>query len=481
MNSLQARIALFYLALAALIVGVSTAALIELNRVADKARESGRVMELFDAILEMRRYEKSHLLYQQPADLAEHARYAARAAELLDGDAAPIDALLGAGAAAGLRRDLARYLEAIATHARHADDERAAEAARRLGKALVTTGERLAARERQALNEALRQHRRGLVLSLAVILALLAFTGLLLAKRVTRPLKAMEARMRAVADGSLARLAVDGAEREFVSLAHAFNHVLDELERRQRRLLRAEKLASLGTLLSSVAHELNNPLSNISSSAQILLEDGDLSPAMRAQLARDIDAETLRARRIARALLDYAGERAFSATPVALAELVAETLRFLKAQQPPDIRVNVDIPAHLLASADRPRLQQAILNLLRNAFEAMGARGELTIVARAAIADAHDPAFAHGVGECPPSGAVIDLTIADDGPGIAAEALARVFEPFHTGKAAGGGSGLGLFITREIVEQHGGCIGVANRPSGGAEFRLRLPAATEAT
>jgi two-component system cell cycle sensor histidine kinase/response regulator CckA len=127
---------------------------------------------------------------------------------------------------------------------------------------------------------------------------------------------------------------------------------------------------------------------------------------------------------------------------------------------------------------DRPRLQQVLLNLIVNAWDAIGdlgdIGGELTISARrasSARAMASPPTPANAA----PGSAVIDLTLADSGPGIPPELLPRVFDPFFTTKAVGHGSGLGLFISHEIIEEHGGCISVANRPEGGAEFRIRLP------
>lgn len=480
MRSLQAKIVFVYLALAALIVGLSAVALIELDRIADKAREGSKVAELADATLEMRRFEKNHFLYGQPGDLADHARFAERARELLKRDAGALDALAGPGTTAGLIDDLGRYAGAMAAHARAPFDETRANAARALGNRIVTVGERLAHLERQSLNAALAAHQRNLLVWLAVVAALLVLTGVLLARQVTRPLQAMETRMEAVASGQLTRLALDSPEREFISLASAFNHVLDELERRQHTLVRAEKLASLGTLLSGVAHELNNPLSNISSSAQILKEDADAEPAFRAQLIEDIDAETLRARRIVRALLDYAGDREFKPASVPLAELVDETLRFLKSKRPPGVEVRVDIAPDLAVNGDRPRLQQVLLNLIVNAWDAMGEvsniGGELAITARAGVVGKSDGFPAHA-GQCRPGSAVIDLSLADSGPGIPPELLERVFDPFFTTKAIGHGSGLGLFITYEIIEEHGGCISVSNRPEGGAEFRIRLPSA----
>ncbi len=481
MRSLQAKIAMAYLSLAMLIVGLSVVALIELGRITDKVREGGKVAELFDATLEMRRFEKNHFLYGQAGDLEDHARYMARARELVKRDAATIDALVGEGAAERLEGDLVRYAEAMAAHVREPSNEGLAGEVRVQGNRIVTLGEQLALSERQSVDAALQAHRRNFLLLLAVVATILVGTGFLLARRVTRPLQAMESHMEAVASGQLTRLTPDSRDREFVSLTDAFNHVLDELERRQHTLVRAEKLASLGTMLSGVAHELNNPLSNISSSAQILKEDGEGDPAFRAQLIADIDAETLRARRIVRALLDYSGERAFAPARVPLAELVQETLRFLKTKRPAGVEVKIDIAPELAVRGDRPRLQQVLLNLMVNAFDALAderavAHGELAISARPVIVGEKGDDFPAHNGHCRPGSQAIDIAIADTGPGIPPEALERIFDPFFTTKDVGHGSGLGLFIAFEIIEEHEGCLIAANRPEGGAVFRIRLPA-----
>jgi len=476
MHSLQAKIAVAYLSLAVLIVGLSIVALIELGRIENKVREGGKVAELFDATLEMRRFEKNHFLYGQASDLEEHARYVARAHELLKRDAAVIDVLAGSGAASRLADELVLYAGAMAAYARAPSNETLAVAARASGNRIVTVGEQLSLRERKSVDIALQTHQRNFLGLLAGVAAILVATGFLLARRVTRPLKAMEHHMEAVASGQLTRLTPDSRDREFVSLTDAFNHVLDELERRQHTLVRAEKLASLGTMLSGVAHELNNPLSNISSSAQILKEEADADPAFRAQLIEDIDAETLRARHIVRALLDYSGDRAFQRDRVPLAELVQETLRFLKTRRPTGVEVRVDIAPDLAVYGDRPRLQQVLLNLIGNAYDAMGTRGELTIKARPVNVGEKGDDFPVHNGRCRAGAQAIEIVIADSGPGIPPEILERIFDPFFTTKAVGHGSGLGLFVAFEIIEEHEGCLIASNRPEGGAEFRIRLPA-----
>lgn len=481
MHSLQAKIALAYLSLAALVVGLSAVALIELSRIEGKVREGGKVAELFDATLEMRRFEKNYFLYGQTTDLEDHAHFVARAQELSRRDTTVIDALAGQGAAARLESELAAYARAMTTLVNRPADESLAVIVRAHGNRIVTLGENLALNERRSVDQALQNHQRNFLFFLGAVAAFLVLTGFLLARLVTRPLKAMETHMEAVASGQLTRLAPDSRDREFVSLTDAFNHVLDELERRQHTLVRSEKLASLGTLLSGVAHELNNPLSNISSSAQILKENQGIDADFRTQLIEDIDAETLRARGIVRALLDYTGDRDFRPIRVGIAELVGETLRFIKNKRPPGVELNIDIPSGLTVVADRPRLQQVLINLVVNAYDAMsdpklGRSGELRIAARQIKTGGKDDDFPSTLGGCRAGGEAVEIDVSDTGPGIPSEILERVFDPFFTTKAVGHGSGLGLFIAYEIVEKHGGCMVADNRASGGARFRIRLPA-----
>lgn len=481
MRSLQGKIILVYLALAALAVGLSLMALLELNLIAGKVRAGSKVAEFFDATLEVRRFEKNHFLYGQPQDLRENARFAEHALSLLQRDRKTFAGLTGEAATDALADDLRRYGRLMTEHAARPDNETLAAQVRALGYRIVTAGETLAARERQNLRDALAAHQRNLMISVAVVAGLLILAGFSLARWVTRPLKQMEASMEAVARGQLTRLGLDARERELASLSLAFNHVLDELERRQHTLVRSEKLASLGTLLSGVAHELNNPLSNISSSAQILNEDPDTDPDFRHQLLADINQETRRAAQIVRSLLDYARDRDFQRQAVNLADLIDETLRFLKSLRAPGIELKVDVPAELTVAADRPRLQQALLNLIKNALEAMADYGELAITARRGIAgQGTDTALPILAGSCRPGAAVVNLTLSDSGPGIPADVLPRIFDPFFTTKPVGHGNGLGLFIVHEIIDEHGGCIGVESPPEGGARFHIRLPIGDEA-
>jgi two-component system NtrC family sensor kinase len=298
-----------------------------------------------------------------------------------------------------------------------------------------------------------------------------------------------------------------------LSLTRAFNKMLRELELRQRHLVQSEKLASLGTLLSGVAHELNNPLSNISSSGQILAEEmqehpgsrvmgqGEASgekerisdgqppapgplppdPAFLMELVTQINEQTDRARNIVRSLLEFSRDKEFKKQPINLRLLFEETIRFIKGQVPSAVDIRIDVPGDLEIVADKQRIQQVFLNLLKNAAEAIAGEGSVTVSAqkRRAIDKADDDTnifnYLKYHGKCTLEEDTLDIEIRDTGTGIPQEIIAKVFDPFFTTKDVGKGSGLGLFIVHEIIEEHDGCIAVDSEPGKGTAFLIRLP------
>jgi two-component system, NtrC family, sensor kinase len=130
----------------------------------------------------------------------------------------------------------------------------------------------------------------------------------------------------------------------------------------------------------------------------------------------------------------------------------------------------VDIPDDIVVFADKQRLQQAFLNLVKNAVESVGGNGEVSIVARI-----HAPTAADDQDNCRIGGTSVDITIKDNGTGITPELLPRIFDPFFTTKDVGRGMGLGLFIVYQIIEEHEGCISVSSEAGTGTTFVIRLP------
>ena len=140
------------------------------------------------------------------------------------------------------------------------------------GKDIITIAEEISKTERTSVQALLNTSQRILVFSIILLSIAVIAIGQVLSRMVVKPLKLIEKNMEVIADGRFEKIEIDSRDREIASLTNAFNKMLRELELRQRHLVQSEKLASLGTLLSGVAHELNNPLSNISSSNQILME-----------------------------------------------------------------------------------------------------------------------------------------------------------------------------------------------------------------
>jgi signal transduction histidine kinase len=264
----------------------------------------------------------------------------------------------------------------------------------------------------------------------------------------------------------------DEESRALTSLAHQTALALDKvrlyaelqtnlqrLQETQAQLIQADKLKALGTLLSGMAHELNNPLSTIQLSVQLLKRQHVLPEPVRARMDV-VEEECERAARIIRELLVFARRKPPERKRVDLNEVARAAL----ALQGPEfdlsgIRVATELGPLPPIWGDAHQLQQVLLNLLSNAAHAIkttpGA-GVLTVRSRELAA-----------------GVVIDVE--DDGPGIAAENLSRVFDPFFTTKGVGEGTGLGLSLSIGIVEAHGGSMHVENIPGGGARVTLKLP------
>lgn len=468
--SLGRKITIGYMAVAVLTLGVSLFTFEELRWFETRILLGERIGEFFDETMELRRFERNYFLHHEETDYQENARYIARLRERLSRAIADAG-LLGTPSriiAVRVRLDeytqlMNRYASADAHEKQRLEGE-----IRAAGKDIVGVAENMAASERQLVRSALGTFRTVLVFSIVGVALLMVVIGLALSRRVVQPLKALEASVDAFSSGSRDKLALPARDREIVAIINAFNHMLKELDLRQRHLLHTEKLASLGTMLSGVAHELNNPLSNIWTSNQLLLEElGEADIESQRQLLLRIDEQGERARNIVRALLDFTRDTQFRRESLVLRDLVDQTVRFIKGEiAAAEASVTVDIAADLSVPADRRRLQQALLNLIRNGLEAgehvfVGARGPLPAYG--------DPSFADG-------STVIEISVRDDGPGIAADILPRIFDPFFTTKDVGKGMGLGLFIVHQIVEEHDGAIDVSSQPDQGTVFRIRLPA-----
>jgi signal transduction histidine kinase len=223
--------------------------------------------------------------------------------------------------------------------------------------------------------------------------------------------------------------------------------------------VQAQKLSSIGTLASGIAHQLNNPLNNISTSCQILMEESRDESELAARMLSNIEQETLRARDIVRGLLEFSRQSEFSLGSYPLSQVVSRAVRLTSSQVPPGIETVVEVPGNLVVALDFQRIQEALINLILNAVQAIGEQpGEVRIMARA-------DALQH----------TVQLTVSDTGCGISEENRARIFDPFFSTKDVGLGTGLGLFVVYGIIKQHNGRIWVESEPGQGTAFHIELP------
>jgi signal transduction histidine kinase len=483
MDSLRQKIIFGYYAIGGLIVALSLFAFVELRLIEIRVLADAQISEFFDATLEIRRFEKNYFLYRQAADAAENEAYVARAQFLLDDNFDDFFLLAGETRAVSLHATLEKYSKIMREYVQipvsgTAEGVALESAIRVAGKEIVMIAEEIARLKKQSLQSSLVQHRLSLIVSILLLTVLVIVIGQVLSRMVTQPLQRMEESMQAVANGVRDQIDIPSQDREIVSLSHAFNHVLQELELRQKHLMRSEKLASLGTLLSGVAHELNNPLSNISTSCQILIEERDSSDSEFArELLEQIDEQTERARNIVRSLLDFARDREFKRESLPLAELVAETLCFVKGEVPSRAAVVIDIPAEIVIQGDKQRLQQVFLNLIKNALEALEGAGEISISAvhLSGPPTGETAKYFKSVAHCDLSEEAVEINVRDNGHGIPPDVLPRIFDPFFTTKDVGKGSGLGMFVVHEIIEEHGGCIAAESELGQGTVFHIHLP------
>jgi len=476
MSSIRSKIILIYLALALGVGAFVLFASFNLRFLEARVNDGVAIAAFQETAQEMRRHEKNFFLYRAQADLDAARSLAAELERQLEKDRAILAELAQADELPTLARLLALY--------RHQLDDGWLEEAevRRAGHEILTRSDSLAERERATLSGSVRQSRHALLWSVGVLVLMALAGGQVLYRVVGRPLRQLEEQLAPLAQGRFRAFSMVSKDREIVSFTLALNRMLEELDLRRRQVLQSEKLASLGTLASGVAHELNNPLGNISGAAQIALEEIESLPSSLPQTTREdlrawlqqIDNETERARHIVLTLLDYSRRPAEAADPIPLREALEKCLLLLGPRLPEEDSVRYDVPAELRLKADPRRLQQVFINLIQNALAA-GAR-HIHIQARPASTFDWPPAGAALVLGGPATNARAALIqVSDDGPGIAAEHIGQIFDPFFTTRAPGDGTGLGLYIVSEIVLDQGGAIAVASPPGGGTCFTLWLP------
>jgi signal transduction histidine kinase len=339
---------------------------------------------------------------------------------------------------------------------------------------------------------------RRIPLLMLTFCALALGLGLVLGRVVTRPVRALSEGAARVGQGDLTHRIPLASRDELADLSREFNRMVERLQtttvskdrlqeserqlrevverlrqeieergRAERKRLeleaslrRAETMSAMGALVAGVAHEVRNPLFGISS----------VLDAMEARFASEHDSDRYlavlreqvdRLTRLMQELLEYGKPYDADRSPASLADVIGDVVRPPVAGHTGGARLVRDVAPDLPPLAmDRPRLARALVNLVENAVQHCPPEGVVTIEARPIELDAQP---------------WVEIRVSDEGPGIAADDLPRVFDPFFTRRR--GGTGLGLSIVQRTVQEHGGTVSAENGPGGGAIFSMRLPIA----
>jgi len=445
--------------------GIALLSLSNIDQLQQEVDLVERADDLRNLILEIRRAEKNFFLYRDPAIFSEGRENLDRATAALNDLSVEIAKPHGREHGSELVRGIRQYGE-ILDRLRPLDgsigeDNPEAQALRETGQSLVEHSRAIAELERESILAINQKLRMTLITSMAVVAMVVLALVVFVSKSILGPLRRVHEATRQIAQGTFVPLAVRNADDEIQQVFVALNSMVEELKKRQRQLVQAQKLSSIGTLASGIAHQLNNPLNNISTSAQILAEETGGGSEFADKMMDNITQETMRARDIVRGLLEFSRHKDFSPRPCDLGAVLEGAARLVSSQIGPRITLDVNVPAGVTLLLDRQRFQEAIINLIINATQAIGdEEGRIELGARQE------------------NGRRI-ITVSDTGAGMAPDTLQRIFDPFFSTKEVGQGTGLGLYIVYGIIEEHLGSIRVESVRGRGTTFSISLPEGQE--
>ena len=418
--------------------------------------------DLSNLILEIRRVEKNYLLYHDPALFTLGLDYLDQTNTLLKELMDEFRKAKIKKHGLELDKNLLRYKSLLQKIDGTPDKSLEQDNAqiiklRETGQALVEHSKAISNFERDNILEINQTLRSNLFISMfgiaVVVITLVGF----LTSHILRPLRQVQKATEDISQGTFKALTIKNSHDEIQQVFAALNSMVEQLIKRRRQLVQAQKLSSIGTLASGIAHQLNNPLNNISTSCQILEERKKGEDELADRMMNNIMQETLRSRDIVKGLLEFSREREYSPGPIEINEIVKSAVSLVSSQVPSNINLSSTLPEKIIVFADRRKIQEAFINLLINAIQAIGS----------------DP------GEIKISASVENnntiISISDTGPGIPMEIMERIFDPFFSTKEVGQGTGLGLYIVYGIIEKHQGSIRAESRPGQGTRFFISLP------
>ena len=420
--------------------------------------------------LEIRRYEKNFIIRHNNADFNKVIEYVDEAQQFVPQVIDDLQIMPQPTHLDDLRAKLTAYEETFKEFKRKCTFEQDTvayslqEKVRILGQDLVNITENLVLFEQNKMTAFIEKFTIRLGKTIIFLVLLSVFTITLLYTSIVKPLRKVENAAIDIANGTFSLLPVDDKKGEVCSVLRVFNKMVIELKDKQEQLFQAKKLSSIGTLASGTAHQINNPLNNISTSCQLALADldGDKNLFV-VKMLQTINQETERAGKIVRGLLEFSRVQTFSPQAFQLAKIVSKVIQLVASEVPAGITIDTKIAENIIVYIDVQKMIEALLNLTINAIQAISEpSGNVSIEAEK---DAEQKNVA--------------ITIADTGTGIDQEHLSKIFDPFFTTKNARNGTGLGLAVVYGIIKKQNGSIRVESTKGKGTSFIITLPLHSE--
>ncbi|MDJ0761456.1 MAG: HAMP domain-containing sensor histidine kinase [Myxococcota bacterium] len=467
--SLRLQFILYFLLAFLFSVGIAVMIIMDIYEVEKKITGLEIVNDYVIEIDQARRFEKNFFLYK--TNLSDALESVDNAKVILVGNQEDLKKIIGDKKYKETIDNINSYEELLEslrsadTQSGQRPDKTIENRLRKQGQKMIFLAQDLMKKERSAMDRAIARSRNTQIYSLIFLLIIMIATAYFLGGRMLRNIRRFESYALRIAEGDFELITPKRRYRdEFTNLAIAINHMVQELEKHESMLVQSHKMRAIGTLTAGVAHELNNPLNNITLTSHMLLEDfQDLDDEERKQMIDEVTEEAERAKKIVSNLLDFTRESETKLEPLDLVQLVKGTID-LAANQTRIAGMKIEFHAtdnlHRI-QGDSQQLRQVFLNLILNAIAASSKGAKIQIMA----SPADDPDH-------------VAVKVIDHGVGIPRHYLSSIFDPFFTTKDRGKGTGLGLSVSQGIIAKHGGRIRVDSRMGHGSTFTVILPVTT---
>ncbi len=429
-----------------------------LDQVLTKLRFMEIAEDLNSSFLEMRLAEKNYFLYGDRSALPEIEKKIGAVFYVIEDSRPDILRAIGKGKTDQLESSLANYRQALKQA--EVGDMAVQTSVREAGQKLGAFTNYLTVTERAEVNRIITGSKKRLSLSLAFILLSAVGITHLMSFRVLSSLKRIEKAAHLISEGDFAKIEPNKSRDECGLAVSALISMAQELRNREEQVLEARKLASIGILIAGVAHEVGNPLNNISMLAQNFVELYDnMGRDEHIEYMKRVEEETERIQRIVKDLLDFARPKKPDLKETFINNVVHKSMRLvhnmicicnIEAQ----LDLGDDLPSVYI---DEHQIQGVLINLLTNALHASAPGDRLRLSTR----------FNSGTNR-------VEVEVEDAGKGIAPEMLPHIFDPFFTTKGASG-TGLGLFVSYGIIKNHNGDLRVRSELGVGTCFTMELP------